>query len=337
MKKKLLNILPLLFVFLTLGAYSQTGALADLAYDATLEQGASDKTFTFTYTSDVEVEIEWQLVPANEDGSPNWGGGQISYNKLSGTYPATATPTEVSFTYSVGGTAGDTYTWAGKLTSGGADFAYNNTGNLVTITASAAVLYTVEILNDLPTAVAPGDIVTANIHYTLTNDGQVKFALQREGGTTNDYNVLGNEVSIDPAAATDAAGVTTDLAITIPAETPASSTLESGESYKLVVAIFEDSWNWKAQVATDVTIESLGIDGVNVNGVAVYPNPVKSKLFIDNSKLQAKSLVIYDVAGRTVRRIANLDQVKSIDVENLNQGMYFLVTNNKKQLKFIKN
>ena len=339
MKQKLLYLFSLLFIGISNLCYAQSGALTDLVYDATVEQGASDLTFTFNYTSSEDVTIEWQLTPANEDGSPTYN-GQVSYNQIQ-NLTATDTPTEVSFNYSIAGSAviGQSYTWAGKFTpaGGGNDFGYNNTNNLVEITAAAGVLNTISLTSNLPDVLQTGQEITAEFEYTLTEDGQVKFALEKQGPTPN-YGVDGAESYINPAMATTSDPVSGSLTITINANTIPSEDLADGESYRLVVAIFRDSFQFIDQIAIPVTVNAVtaGIDDLNANGIVAYPNPVINELFLDKSRLNAQSLNIYDISGRNVRSINNLQTVNSINVSNLSKGLYFVVTDTKKQFKFIK-
>jgi Leucine-rich repeat (LRR) protein len=72
--------------------------------------------------------------------------------------------------------------------------------------------------------------------------------------------------------------------------------------------------------------------GINENGVAelveVYPNPVSNILFIQLGEQKATAINILDLSGKVVQTIAN-NNVKSIDVSDLQQGVYILkvVTN----------
>ncbi|SHG58167.1 Por secretion system C-terminal sorting domain-containing protein [Flavobacterium fluvii] len=66
-----------------------------------------------------------------------------------------------------------------------------------------------------------------------------------------------------------------------------------------------------------------------------YPNPVKDNLNI-NSDQTIKSITITDLAGKTVQTI-KAENIQSIDLSGLNNGMYILSTDTNKQFKFLKN
>ena len=81
--------------------------------------------------------------------------------------------------------------------------------------------------------------------------------------------------------------------------------------------------------------------GVNVNeyshnaNVNIYPNPANDKLYIE-TEMNVEEVVVYDVFGR--QQTTDNGQ-KSIDVSNLNSGVYFVkvVTENGEVVKrFIK-
>lgn len=82
---------------------------------------------------------------------------------------------------------------------------------------------------------------------------------------------------------------------------------------------------------------ALGVaDFNNTNDkVEFYPNPVKDYLNI-NSDAAIKTITISDLTGKTVRTVKS-DNIQSIDLSGLNQGMYILSTDTNKQFKFLKN
>ena len=78
-------------------------------------------------------------------------------------------------------------------------------------------------------------------------------------------------------------------------------------------------------------IASFSLDcngGVGVNEVAdvqfnIYPNPVQNKLFIEIAELSVIEMTILDLSGKVIKTITN-NNAQSIDVSNLNQGVYIL-------------
>lgn len=81
----------------------------------------------------------------------------------------------------------------------------------------------------------------------------------------------------------------------------------------------------------------LGIDNFAKNDkISFYPNPVTENLNI-SSDATIKSITISDVVGKTVRTIKNAENMQSIDLSDLKQGVYILSTDTNKQFKFLKN
>lgn len=87
-----------------------------------------------------------------------------------------------------------------------------------------------------------------------------------------------------------------------------------------------------------VGLESITYD--SNEKLDIYPNPTENNLFIETEH-KIEEIVIYDVYGRvsTVYRLQSTDFVHSIDVADLNAGIYFVkvVTDNNEIVKrFVK-
>ena len=82
---------------------------------------------------------------------------------------------------------------------------------------------------------------------------------------------------------------------------------------------------------------ALGVSNFNAQNdkTVFYPNPVKNYLNID-SDATIKSITITDLAGKTVQTI-KAENIQSVDLSGLNNGMYILSTDTNKQFKFLKN
>lgn len=83
---------------------------------------------------------------------------------------------------------------------------------------------------------------------------------------------------------------------------------------------------------------ALGLADFNTTNdkVKFYPNPVKDYLNI-SSDTAIKSIIINDLTGKTIRTIKNAENIQSVDLSDLNQGVYILSTDTNKQFKFLKN
>lgn len=70
--------------------------------------------------------------------------------------------------------------------------------------------------------------------------------------------------------------------------------------------------------------------------VVFYPNPVQDNLNI-SAESNVKSLIISDSTGKTVKTIKDAQNIHSVDVSGLSNGLYILSADNKQTFKFIKN
>jgi hypothetical protein len=72
----------------------------------------------------------------------------------------------------------------------------------------------------------------------------------------------------------------------------------------------------------------LNNDDFSTNTIAVYPNPVSDKIFINSSKNEIKYYQIFDMQGRFVasEKVNNLKDF-SIDMVALISGVYFIELN----------
>ena len=86
----------------------------------------------------------------------------------------------------------------------------------------------------------------------------------------------------------------------------------------------------------------LGVNDFNTDSILLYPNP-SSNIITISSKLLPDSYVIYNTLGQVLRKSqvnSNTDTDLSINVETLNDGMYFIKLtkdNSSQVLSFIKN
>jgi hypothetical protein len=83
--------------------------------------------------------------------------------------------------------------------------------------------------------------------------------------------------------------------------------------------------NWIIENDPIITDDcQLGVsDNILANNINIYPNPVSTTLTIDNnSKVQIKTIKIYDVLGRLV--LQEKDRFTRIDVSQLTSGLLFV-------------
>lgn len=72
------------------------------------------------------------------------------------------------------------------------------------------------------------------------------------------------------------------------------------------------------------TISTVGIEEMNLNDFAIFPNPASSKINIESSNHSVFSLQLVDLSGATVltKQISNSKGI--LDVSNLANGVYFI-------------
>jgi Leucine-rich repeat (LRR) protein len=78
-----------------------------------------------------------------------------------------------------------------------------------------------------------------------------------------------------------------------------------------------------ASFSTNCTAGGVGINEVNILDLKIYPNPVSNILFIQLGENKSTEMNILSLSGKVVKSIAN-NNVKSIDVSDLVQGIYIL-------------
>ena len=72
-----------------------------------------------------------------------------------------------------------------------------------------------------------------------------------------------------------------------------------------------------------MTMSTMGIDETSA-GFNIYPNPVQDKLYIE-AEAVIEEVVVYDVYGRRqVTETPSHQGNLSVDVSNLNSGVYFV-------------
>ncbi len=120
--------------------------------------------------------------------------------------------------------------------------------------------------------------------------------------------------------------------------------LESGKEYCFsVTAVNDGGESYKTNEVCETTLTDepeVPGEGVEENAASfnIYPNPVNDVLFIE-TEVEIIEVSIFDVYGRSQQSTVNGQQSLSIDVTNLNSGVYFVkvITDNGEVVKrFIK-
>ena len=87
-------------------------------------------------------------------------------------------------------------------------------------------------------------------------------------------------------------------------------------------------------------ISTMNITDFDATIFTVYPNPTKDFLTISSKNSQdIKTLTINDMSGKTIFKDAFIGPNKTIDISQINNGIYFLslsIKSQKNTIKFIK-
>ncbi len=76
-----------------------------------------------------------------------------------------------------------------------------------------------------------------------------------------------------------------------------------------------------------LNVGTLSVDDNWVQSLSIYPNPAKDIINIKLNNYQNTSATLYDISGRLMFEKKLNSDISSIDVSNLNNGMYLLKIN----------
>ncbi len=188
---------------------------------------------------------------------------------------------------------------------------------------------------DFPTSVALGSTQTVKFNYTASEDGtcEIQIVPLKENGDTVYDGAMCYKTGIPlPAAATTTLFTTTvNIASAIP-----QKFIDAGyTSYRWFTYITVAGSPTYLQSATQFVSFTGGTMGLEsfVNPSEMYVNKA-AKLLIVNKSGVYESANVYDVTGKTVMNI-KLTNASNVDLSKLTTGVYILVTNDNKKIKFM--
>jgi len=82
-----------------------------------------------------------------------------------------------------------------------------------------------------------------------------------------------------------------------------------------------------AEVASGTNCSTLSVDSLFAKEIIVYPNPTTGILRISDTKNQEYKVTVFNVIGKIVINSATISNQKSIDISNLERGVYFMNIN----------
>ncbi|WP_245686449.1 T9SS type A sorting domain-containing protein [Psychroflexus sediminis] len=102
-------------------------------------------------------------------------------------------------------------------------------------------------------------------------------------------------------------------------------------SYKLETGngeiISENGAFGSIEVSSFRTSENLSSDDSSFAELSVYPNPVSSSLTVETNSTDELNLSLFDIRGKQIYSV-KMSENKTIDLEAISSGMYFLKINN---------
>ena len=187
---------------------------------------------------------------------------------------------------------------------------------------------------DFPTSVALGSTQTVKFNYTASEAGTCEIQivpLKANGDTEYDGSMCYKTGIPLPAAATTTLFTTTvNIASAIP-----QNFIDAGyTSYRWFAWIKVGNATTYLQSATQYVsfTGGLGLESF-VNPSEMYVNNATKSLVVNKSGVY-ESASVYDVTGKKVMNI-NLANASNVDLSKLTTGVYILVTNDNKIIKFM--
>ena len=189
--------------------------------------------------------------------------------------------------------------------------------------------------NSFPTSVPLGSTQTVKFNYTASADAtaEIQIVPLDAGGNTVYDGAMSYKTGIQvPAAATTTVFTTTvNIASAIP-----QKFIDAGyTSYRWFTWIKVGSTTTYLQSATQFVSFTGGTMRVEsfVNPSDMYVNNAAKSLVVNKSGIY-ESASVYDVTGKMVMNI-KLANASNVDLSKLNTGVYILVTNDNKKIKFM--
>ena len=186
---------------------------------------------------------------------------------------------------------------------------------------------------DFPTSVALGSTQTVKFNYTASEAGtcEIQIVPLDANGNTVYNGAMSYQTGIPlPAAATTTLFTTT---VSIASAIPQSFKDAGYTSYIWFAWIKVGGATTYLQSTQYVSFTGgLGLESF-VNPSEMYVNKATKSLVVNKSGVY-ESASVYDVTGKTVMNI-KLTNASNVDLSKLTTGVYILVTNDNKKIKFM--
>ena len=97
-------------------------------------------------------------------------------------------------------------------------------------------------------------------------------------------------------------------------------------AYYVVVVAKNEADEWVVVKGEVTTPEGIGYEEIEATQFNVYPNPATSTVFVETNGNAQVSII--DVTGRVVKEMVITDNVSAINIEDINEGVYFIMIQN---------
>ena len=97
-------------------------------------------------------------------------------------------------------------------------------------------------------------------------------------------------------------------------------------AYYVVVVAKNEADEWVVVKGEVTTPEGIGYEEIEATQFNVYPNPATSTIFVETNGNAQVSII--DMTGRVVKEMVITDNVSAINIEDINQGIYFIMIQN---------
>ena len=85
--------------------------------------------------------------------------------------------------------------------------------------------------------------------------------------------------------------------------------------------------NWDIYVSTYYKYNSLNINDINKKIISLFPNPASNQIILDNGNCLMETVYMYDVTGREVKRFSINSNKTTLDISDVQNGMYVVKIN----------
>lgn len=97
-------------------------------------------------------------------------------------------------------------------------------------------------------------------------------------------------------------------------------------AYYVVVVAKNEADEWVVVKGEVTTPEGIGYEEIEATQFNVYPNPATSTVFVETNGNAQVSII--DMTGRVVKEMVITDNVSAINIEDINEGIYFIMIQN---------